>query len=176
MTHCAICGQEMTSWVYVCRSCYSKYDLDSEWVKELINAERNWRTLDKREERIGVITFSDLQIYQDGELYDGWDLIDGEIGYGKSSTHPINVFHEKSIFRFNTETEDIQRRCEIAKLTEGETQAILVQSMYSFRGKLKSEEGAKYLSEMVGKQVSPAAFRRRLSDGRKKLKKAGLHR
>jgi hypothetical protein len=178
MNRCAFCGDKMKSYAYVCRTCYRQYDLDTDWAKELIDAERYWRKLNKRDERFGIIDFSDLQISRDGELYDGWDLIDGEIGYGQHNLHPTNIFDEPEylgLVASEPSYSDALQLCEMANLTTGETEAVLVQALHSERGKLKSEEAAKVLSELEGKKVSPAAFRRRLCDARKKIKDLGFH-
>jgi hypothetical protein len=177
MNHCAFCGDKMKGYAYVCRTCYRQYDLDTDWAKELLDAERYWRKLEKRDEREGIITFSDLQIYRDGELYDGWDLIDGEIGYGQYNEHPTAIFESSFFFvppDYEPSYSDVSHICKMANLTPGETEAVLVQALYSLRGKLRAEEGAEILSEQAGKRISPAAFRRRLCDARKKLRTQGF--
>lgn len=181
---CPFCGKRIIN-AKLCRECMGKYDTSEPWAQALLGMEKRWRTLLKRDQRARVVTFSDYTLFREGDAYDGWDILDGEIGQGKTSEPFTNAMGEEVDF---TEVPDEIRLsmlevehmlfelAEEADLTEGELRAFQVYLFNSPDKKpIRAQIAAEILSEFEGKPVSSEAFRRRLSDARRKLKVAAIN-
>ena len=168
---------------YMCRDCRQLYseNMNSEWYLKLCDSEREWRRLNKREDRADVVTLSELLVYADGQLYDGYDMIDGEIGFPGRRKEKL-VMEDSNNFSSLLETaspysqkEILEIWCEFASLTEAESNAIMIRYMVYDGQKIPSRIIADLLSEYEDKNVTSSAYRRRLSNARKKLKALFQH-
>jgi hypothetical protein len=172
---CAICSKKINR-ALVCKDCKKDYDLQSEWVTEMIEMEKSWRNMERRDIRHGAMTFTDYTVFKDGEAYDGWDVLDGEIGSGKTNEPFVNAMGSNDSYFQNEELEILYEEIRIyeladhADLTEGEFNALWIYVFPPHSLRITSEEFAEMLSRKEGREVSAQAFRRRLSDVRKKLK------
>jgi hypothetical protein len=178
---CPFCGKRIVN-AMICRECKGKYDISEPWAQDLLRMETKWRSLLKRDQRAKVLTFSEYSLFHGGDVFDGWDILDGEIGQGKTSEPFVNAMGQEEDFY---EIPDYERLsmlelehllfelAEEADLTEGELRAFQVYLCNSPDKKpISANLAAEILSEFEGKVVSPEAFRRRLSDARRKLKVA----
>jgi hypothetical protein len=177
---CPICHKRIIN-ALVCRQCKQGYDLSEPWARKLITLEKQWRNSQLRDQRHGLTDFSDYILNVDGESYDGWDVVDGEIA-GRTGDAFVKAMSVEDDIFVSTELDEelleweFYQLAEEADLTEGEFNAFYVYLFLAPNNDLlSSKEGASMLSEYEGKEVSPDAFRRRLSDARVKLKRvAGL--
>lgn len=174
---CAICPKKVIN-ALVCNNCKREYDLTEEWAQMLMAHEKAWRASNLRDERHGVVTFTDYQVARDGVEYDGWDVLDGEIGSSRTNDAFVNSmgmddenFSDDLELELLLEDHALYDLADEADLTEGEFNAFFVYLHEPHEGKrLKSEDAADALSKLEGKTVSPAAYRRRISDALTKIK------
>src|SRR5690606_20120572 len=117
-------------------------------------------------------TLTDYQVFRDGIEYNGWDVLDGEIGSSRTNEPLVNAFGEEDDY-FSPDPEfeiywtehTVYQIAELADLTEGELNALMVYLYTPYEGKkLRAKDAAAELSKLEGKTVSPAAYRRRISD------------
>lgn len=177
--YCAICG-EWVQQALICTECHQKGELDSDWAQALMTVEKQWRNMERRDARHGVTVLSDYSVYKDGEMYDGWDVLDGEVEAAGASSFlsafgtPDNYFSADWALWEESLTEYLLYEiAEAADLTQGELNALLVYLFPPNSLAANSEETAKILSQVEGKTVSADAYRRRKSDALKKLNKLG---
>jgi hypothetical protein len=175
IAECAICGKAVTRSL-VCRKCKATYDLSEPWAKSLQEHERKWRNALDRDANHNLVTFSDYRIVNEEGEFDGWDVLDGEIE-GKSGDAFLNAMGVNDEY-FVTPDEVINSILEYelysladeADWTQGELNAMFI---YLFaapgNGPFTSKHAAEHLSTLEGKTVTPDAYRRRLSDARKKV-------
>ncbi len=174
MFNCAICGMPIIKSL-VCRKCQKEYSLDQEWAKQLISLEMQWRNMERRDLRNGVFCISEYRVFRDGAEYDGWDILDGEVG-GADGPMQNALGSVDYYFTADPETESLRlihllhNLADDADLTEGEFNALSIAAFADGESPLSSKHGAELLSELEGKEVSAAAFRRRLADARRKVK------
>lgn len=174
MFDCAICGKRISKSL-ICRKCQQDYDLDQEWAKRLITLETRWRNMERRDLRHGVVCLTEYRGFMDGEEYDGWDVLDGEIAGTDgpllnalgSNDHYFAPDPEAALFRLQ---HLFYHLAEEADLTEGEFYALGFAVFAGGETPLSSKRGAELLSNQEGKEVSAAAFRRRLADARQKAR------
>lgn len=201
---CAICQQPVRN-ALTCRKCCKTYPLDTPWAEHLCQAEKRYRNLELKDARHGLFCLSDLLTTSDGQTYDGWDMLDGDIGWKTSTSRaPAQPAKRKTArstkltddpaepavgdsvfgpteeeqlnrytFAFWDDEEALRLWAEKAHLTPGEHNAVYVQATGSpeLKDQLSSVEGAAELSELENRSISPVAYRRRLSDARRKLRK-----
>lgn len=169
--NCVFCGVEQYNTSlknYSCRECRDSYDLNTTWAKKLIEFEKYWRKLEMREDRKNVNTFSDTLINKNGESYNAWDVMNGEIAFTEPIEPIANSFSEDARYVPQPDKMIIAYSwCTLAKLTEGETNAIFVRIGHETENSTKLAE---LLGKIENKKVSAVAYRRRLSDARKKLR------
>lgn len=186
---CAICGGGIKKRALICRKCKNNPDLDltEDWACALIEHEKNWRNVLRRDKRrndkgynISTLSLSDYIVYKDGDEYDGWDVLDGEVSQAKTDDPLTNAMGTTDIYFDVSHLEvlylehHVYQWAEDADLTLGELNAILIVIFPPHSEKISSEEYAELLSEKEDKKVSAGAFRRRLSDAKKKLKEIGI--
>jgi hypothetical protein len=177
---CAICGQSVDRSL-VCKKCRDNYDLALQWVKDLIEREKQWRNIQRRDDRHNAVVFSDYMVYQDGDAYDGWDVLDGEVeglrgdAFLNAMGASDSYFQENDWLGWDEEWTEyaLYEVAEAANLTQGELNALRVYLFPPHSLAIDSDEAAIILSQIEGKTVSNDAFRRRKSDAFKKFKQLG---
>lgn len=176
---CAICGRTVSE-AYVCKHCRREYDLTEVWAKVLIDEEKRWRNLKRKDTRHGVVVFSDYCFCRDQETLDGWDVLDGEsdaMGSDdfRNALGSADTYFEEDWGNWDVALTDIifSHVAEAADLTQGELNTLIVYLFPPHSLDVSSEEAAILLTQIEGKPISNDAFRRRKSDAMKKLKRLG---
>jgi hypothetical protein len=161
---CAICGQSIYNSI-TCPKCKRDVDMREAWAIGLLNIDRHWRNLLRIDDRNGMKCFTD---YATASRFDS--ISEGYV--------------EVAAMFGETEAEYNARMSGIgpselwiwwstkAGLTAGEIAVLQVNlTYYNTTGRSpSSDEGAMILSVSEKRIVKPAAYRRRLSDARRKFR------
>jgi hypothetical protein len=159
---CSIC-QKPGCFAYVCTGCRSTYDLSEPWAQALIQVEKGRRNTCRRDERFGFTeadpkgeySFEDIVGYKGGEDVFANDEDEQE------------YLREEEQQRARQTVKELRAWAEAGGLSKAEWDAFsLLRFDYS------GEEAASILSEEEGKTITPAAYRRRVSTARKKIKRS----
>ncbi|MEO8393949.1 MAG: hypothetical protein ABI700_13240 [Chloroflexota bacterium] len=169
MNKCAICGKQVR-YTLVCKACHSGFDLSAAWAKMLLSIEKDWRNANRREERAGFDCLSDCVMTDEtGRIIDGWDMLDSRVegsivggldGYslGYDENHTVLEAYRQ-----------LRLMASDFRLTAKEMMALTTKLFTYDDATYTSKEAAEYISKMEGEPVKAAAYRRRLTEGRKKL-------
>lgn len=177
---CAICAKSVVN-ALTCRACQEVYDLQAQWAQRLIRIEKDRRNAVKRDIRNKTSDWADFseemneRLAHEGEDIDEWDVISGGNVMGLDNPYifaPDEPDDHGLTWDENVALWLVSTWGKAARLTEREKTAVVYDTLSLVNDEsLSSEHGADLVSLCERKRVSPAAYRRRLCDARRKLRK-----